>query len=131
MMLESWRPCIGGNYEVSDLGRVRRRTPAKGTRVGRLMTLQPTKTGYLSVTVRAPRERPKSRLVHQLVADAFLGRCAPGEENGRALLTGAQVLEIRQAATLGKTRVELATRYGVARSTIDAVIRRVNWRHLA
>lgn len=52
-----------------------------------------------------------------------------GARHPQARLTEAQVLEIRAVAGT-KTLAELATRYGVAVSTIDAVIQRQNWRHV-
>jgi hypothetical protein len=57
-------------------------------------------------------------------------RVAVGERHGNALLTVAQVEDIRAAAMRGITGAELALRYGVSQSTISAVVRRKNWRHL-
>ena len=73
---ECWLPIEGWPYEVSDHGRVRRTSPACGTRPGRVLRLQRDRYGYLHVDLRhAPRA---SRvLVHHLVLVAFVG-VAPG-----------------------------------------------------
>ncbi|TXH44897.1 MAG: hypothetical protein E6Q97_32085 [Desulfurellales bacterium] len=80
---EIWRaiPDVD-NYEASNLGRIRsvtrvvtavvngkeRRTP----RVGRMMSACRTRDGYLQVNLR-DHGRNRSRLVHQLVAETFIG----------------------------------------------------------
>ena len=57
------------------------------------------------------------------------GRGAFGERGGTAVLTEAQVKAIRGSA--GKiSQYEMAITYGVAQSTISAVISRRNWSHL-
>lgn len=52
-----------------------------------------------------------------------------GEQHMQAVLTEAQVLEIR---TLSKKMgtVELATRYRIHRSTVRLIVRRLTWSHL-
>lgn len=53
----------------------------KGTNWGtkwRLMSPCPVRGGYLSVTIRCRDGRPKSKRVHQLVAEAFLGERPKG-----------------------------------------------------
>lgn len=58
----------------------------------------------------------------------------PGERNGRALLTRAQVDEIRQTVTPNKTGIkggglsEAARRYGVSRREIKAILTGESWR---
>lgn len=78
-MNEVWRPVVGyeGLYEVSDLGRVRapdKLTTTKGAgnylRPGRLIAQ--SKGRYLSVCLYR-QGRKRTKLVHLLVADAFLG----------------------------------------------------------
>src|SRR5687767_12860617 len=56
------------DYEVSDLGAVRRRTAKGGTRAGRMKQPSLTKNGYLTVNI----ER-KPRKVHALVLECFVG----------------------------------------------------------
>lgn len=65
--IEQWKPVIGheGLYEVSGLGRVRR----KGS--GKVMNLTPDKKGYRRVTLCKEGKHSK-RLVHRLVAEAFV-----------------------------------------------------------
>jgi len=50
-----------------------------------------------------------------------------GHRNGRARLTVAQVEEIRALAATGMQRRALAERYGVARTTVSAVVAGQNW----
>ena len=72
-MTESWRPVVGADgYEISDLGRVR------SSRAGRKQRLM---SPYLNVFEKKETHyaikliiggKPKTRLVHRLVAEAFL-----------------------------------------------------------
>jgi hypothetical protein len=80
--VEEWRPCVGGLYEVSDLGRVRRAASGKGTRPGRMRALRiAAGTGYPFVSVADVRAgKKRNRAIHRLVAEAFLGPCPPGYE---------------------------------------------------
>lgn len=97
-MNEEWRavPGFEGLYEVSDLGRVRSLDrvvicsgPAKGRyaskKPGRVLRPGPTGSGHLSVSLG---RYAGSRLVHHLVAEAFIGSRPPGKElrhlNGHA-----------------------------------------------
>lgn len=79
--MENWKdiPGFEGRYQVSDLGRVRSldhrvRVVCKGvdtTRLspGRILRPGRTKSGHVSVAIG----RGNSRLVHQLVLEAFVG----------------------------------------------------------
>lgn len=69
--IEEWRPCLP-NYEVSNLGRVRRSAPGRKTFVGRLMAPATLKTGYLYVSPTV-NGKNKTFYVHELVALAFIG----------------------------------------------------------
>jgi hypothetical protein len=51
----------------------------------------------------------------------------PGERNARAILTTEDVIYIR---TCSDTGVSLAAQYGVATTTISAIRRGINWRHV-
>lgn len=57
-------------------------------------------------------------------------RQAKGEQNGRARLMPAQVLEIRRRGDAGELPGTLATEYGVTRRAVVYILQRVNWRHL-
>lgn len=82
--MERWAPIPGyeGAYEVSDRGNVRSldRVTDRGRRwKGRVMTPSPMRNGYMTVTLwRDGRQR--SRLVHRLVLDAFVGKAPEGHE---------------------------------------------------
>lgn len=52
----------------------------------------------------------------------------PGALNSQAILTDAQVAEIR---TSSKSESALATEYGTCRSNINAIRRRITWRDVA
>jgi hypothetical protein len=78
-MSESWKQIDGLLYEVSDLGRVRRSAPGRGTFVGRIIKPNLTKGGYWNIGI-GRKSGGRTRLVHQLVAEAFLGRCPDGQE---------------------------------------------------
>jgi hypothetical protein len=71
-MSETWRIILDGNYEVSDLGNVRRATPGRRTSVGRPMRLVKMAIGYMSVAPTI-NGRNVTKYVHELVAEAFLG----------------------------------------------------------
>jgi hypothetical protein len=86
-MQEVWRPVVGWElrYEVSSQGRVRSldfvspnpRGSGTHIREGRQLLLKADANGYVRVGLR-DKERRESRLVHHLVAEAFMPPC-PGE----------------------------------------------------
>jgi hypothetical protein len=161
--IENWRavPDTDGRYEVSDLGRVRRRT-ADGT-----IPILPHRygPGYLGVTVAS-----RSRYVHELVALAFLGPrpdgyevdhvdghrqnnkatnlewVTPGQNQRRAYDLGLKAStqgEQHHLARLTEDDVRLirsdptvrdvkyAERFGVHENTTINVRTRRTWRHLS
>lgn len=71
--MEEWRPISGleENYEVSNLGRVRRIKTGCGTYEGRILHFSNHNHGYLiaSMSLNAKHHR---RYVHRLVAEAFI-----------------------------------------------------------
>jgi hypothetical protein len=67
---EEWKQVVGWPYEVSDQGRVRRSSPAAGTRTG--LMLVPSKARYPALRLSRNCER-HTVFVHKLVAEAFLG----------------------------------------------------------
>lgn len=85
---EEWRPVVGweGWYSVSNTGMVRRERAATGTRAGRLGKPTKRSDGYWEIRLRRPG-CSNLRLVHRLVAGAFLGPCPADKEvnhiNGR------------------------------------------------
>lgn len=56
------------------------------------------------------------------------GTSQHGERNPGARLTEEQVTEIRKRLW---TRDETARRYGIGRTTVDRIWRRLNWKHVA
>lgn len=103
---EDWRSVAGtgGVYEVSSLGNVRSWTRSKR---GRLLKASPNvSTGYLKVDV--PRTRP----VHQLVAEAFHGPRPEGAQvchnDGNKLNNAASNLRWDTPAANAQDRVEHA-----------------------
>jgi hypothetical protein len=77
----SWRPIpsLDGIYEASDAGTIRRAVGGPGTRAGRLLSRRRMPSGYLTCSPWVGN-RGHPRLVHRLVAEAFLGPCPEGQE---------------------------------------------------
>lgn len=78
---ELWRPVVGyeGLYEVSSLARVRRARAHRQWPAGRLLKPQGRYDGRVVVGLRRDG-RSKIKLVHVLVAEAFIGPRPPGRE---------------------------------------------------
>jgi hypothetical protein len=53
-----------------------------------------------------------------------------GSKNGRAKLTEADVLEIREQYKDGAKQTHLASKYGVGQDAISAIVNRKTWRHI-
>ena len=53
-----------------------------------------------------------------------------GERRGTAKVTEADVVVIRNQHTDGTTQTELARRFGISRSAIGLIVRRINWKHV-
>lgn len=78
-MNETWKPWRNGDYEVSDLGRVRRARPGRRTFAGRMMTAIRMKIGYLMVGPTIDG-RNVNTYVHEMVAECFIGPRPDGAE---------------------------------------------------
>ena len=78
---ERWRSVVGYEeyYEVSSWGKVRRLQSRNGRKVGTFLTLTARKDGYLQVALGS-HGKVKTRLVHQVVMEAFHGACPRGME---------------------------------------------------
>jgi len=78
-MREEWKLFADGNYAVSNRGRVKRVTPGRRTKPGKLLTLNLMKIGYYRIApVIDGRNVPM--YVHQVVAEHFMGPCPQGRE---------------------------------------------------
>lgn len=53
-----------------------------------------------------------------------------GEQNGKARLTTRDIRLIREMVGSGMTHKAAARQFGVARTTVTAIIRGVNWKHV-
>lgn len=71
-MSEEWRAILGGTYEVSSVGNVRRATAGRRTHAGRTVKPILMKIGYL-VVGPVVNGKNKKFYVHELVALAFIG----------------------------------------------------------
>jgi hypothetical protein len=75
-MIEEWRPVpeFEGLYEVSSLGNIRRLNEYRRYKALGLLKPNPNVGGYLTVWLSSPRfDKPQARMVHCLVALAFIG----------------------------------------------------------
>lgn len=75
-MNEEWRECIP-NYQVSNLGRVRRSAPGRKTYDGKVMTPKLIRIGYYVVAPTVQGSN-KTFYIHDLVASAFIGQKPQG-----------------------------------------------------
>jgi hypothetical protein len=74
--VEEWRTCVeNSNYEVSNLGRVRRATDGYRTYAGRILNPGKNHDGYVYINLQN-----KCHMVHRLVASAFIGERPEGFE---------------------------------------------------
>lgn len=78
-MKEQWKPFAGGNYAVSNLGRVMRLTLGRNTWPGRMLRTHVMTMGYTSVSPVINGKNVPC-YVHSLVADAFIGTRPEGHE---------------------------------------------------
>lgn len=80
MTKEVWKLCLGGWYEVSSHGNVRRARAGKRTRIGRLLKLLPRGEGGYKRVACCIDGKVFFVTVHVLVAHAFIGPCPLGKE---------------------------------------------------
>ena len=70
--------------------------------------------------------------IEQNTADKFIhGTIGIGVKNGRARLTEAAVSAIRADAAAGVAQCVLAIKYNAPRVTINHIVRRYTWKHIA
>lgn len=152
-MCEEWKPVIGfeERYEVSSLGRIRNAYTLKILRVA-MQT-----HGYPKV-VLWNKQMMKQPLIHQVVAEAFLGprpdshdtdhkdgnrwnnfvdnlRYIPSKENrSRKGMSGrGKTLtedQVRFIRQSPKTASELAAAFGVCKQTVYFIRRRITWQNV-
>jgi len=73
IVTEEWRVMPNGMHEVSNLGRVRRASPAPGAVVGAVLKTTVASHGYPTFKSRRPDGRRATVCVHRVVAELFLG----------------------------------------------------------
>lgn len=82
--MEEWRECFDGYYEVSSIGRVRRRIANSATKAGRLMKhredVRSSVPGYPCVNLKGGGCTGRTTYIHSLVAEAFLGPRPDGHQ---------------------------------------------------
>jgi len=64
-------------------------------------------------------------------ASALCRRCARAEKEPRAILTAAQVVQIRSRAAAGDSYASMAREYGVSSSVVSKAARGETWRHIS
>lgn len=71
--IEIWKPVVGyeGLYAVSNIGRIKRVAPARGTNVGKILSPTPDKKGYLRVRLTCDIGKGRTVKIHRLAAAAF------------------------------------------------------------
>lgn len=73
VITEEWRQIFEWpEYEVSNLGRIRRKSAAMGATVGAIINPWKTKNKYLAVGL-SRKSVVKTKLVHRLVAETWIG----------------------------------------------------------
>lgn len=78
-MIEQWKTAPGfPDYEVSNIGRVRRATPGVNATVGHIRQATLDKNGYCVILLQRPNDKPKIGKVHRLVVLAFIGDIPEG-----------------------------------------------------
>lgn len=90
MSAEAWKPVVGyeGDYEISDLGRVRSHKMWRGQAGSRLLSPLFGNKGYLTVALSGAGGRNRKPTIHSLVMAAFVGPRPDDQEvrhlNGQA-----------------------------------------------
>lgn len=132
---EEWLPVAGheGLYEVSNLGRVKAVGYGKARRAGRHLKLKLGTTGYLYVCLSRANVS-KTRKIHHMVAEAFIGARPPGafvlHRDGNPhnnvpanLYYGDARQNINDAIRHGTWRPRQGSRVNTAKMTLDGVLR--------
>lgn len=78
---ERWLPVVGyeTHYAISDKGQLKRVAGGQGATAGRMVSIHTMPCGYRRTELNRGGVR-KSKLVHCLVAEAFIGPCPAGKE---------------------------------------------------
>lgn len=70
--------------------------------------------------------------VEDMIAKGRRRHVAPrGSRHGRAKLTEADVVRIRERVAAGETRVAVAAAFGVANQLVSGIVARKYWQHVA
>jgi hypothetical protein len=77
---EVWKPVtVCGDYEISNMGRIRRATPGKKTYVGKILKDQKVGSGYRAIRLTMSGKQYQF-YIHRLVAIEFIGEVPNGYE---------------------------------------------------
>lgn len=128
-MQEVWKTFADGNYEASNHGNVRRKTPGRRTWPGRPMVLTVMTIGYHRV---APTigGRNVPMYVHAIVAELFIGPCPVGLEvnhkdgdktNNR--VDNLEYVTHQENMRHARRNNMIADKLTIPRKTIDKIIR--------
>ena len=166
-------------YEVSNKGRVRRRTAKGRWGAGHILSPGEADNGHLYVMLTDDAGKIRKQFIHRLVANAFIGaasfadalvlhhndvpthntpdnlywgdhaqnavdaklnRKSPpevsqqgaqrGEANSSAVLSEANVIQIKRYLKMGLCGACIARIYGVNKETIYSIAKGRTWRHL-
>jgi hypothetical protein len=80
-MTEIWKPIpmLCESYEASSTGKIRRLKSSRGSTPGRVKVERYLPKGYKVVSISI-ENKPQTRLVHRLIANAFIGDCPAGKQ---------------------------------------------------
>src|ERR1019366_3094708 len=80
-MEEIWKTVVSNNaYVVSNMGRIKRTGWVNGAKATNRLLGYNLENGYREIAMYNPDHSRKTRLIHQVVTEAFLGPCPSGME---------------------------------------------------
>lgn len=118
---EEWRPVDGyPRYQISSLGRVLSTAPFRGSTSPRILRHRYTTDGYPTVGIGRAGEPTRTRYVHHLILEAFVGPRPDGMEvrhlDGNPANCNLSNLRYGTASENGYDRVRHGTHPGAAKT---------------